>query len=176
MSCQQVNIQQFLTSRCAHMLSLPTSNQNVCPKHYRTVHKGQFIMSFYNFFKTKTEQNKHLFFSFISLSLPRPPPVHRSIFQYQPERKALKAAVTAATQASHQRHNQQQQGKSRLAASPAAGDRGYKSEGETTHGRPKFDGIRAGKKNLDSSFLRRKPDILLTLVQTGNFLKKVFPS
>lgn len=157
------------------MLSLPTSNQNLCPKHFRTVRKRQFIMSFYNFFKTKTEQNQlhYLFFFFFYKPFPSPG-LSQPTGPYSNISWRGKATVTAKTQASHQRHNQQRQGKSQLAARPAAGHRGYKSEDETTHERPKFDGIRAGKKNLDWPFLGRKPDILLTLVLTGKFLKKIF--
>lgn len=108
--------------------------------------KDSLLCLFYNFFKTKTEQNKpyHLFYEpFPSPGLSQPTGPYPSIGW----RAKFSRQVTATTQASHQRHIQQQQGKSQLAARPAAGDRGYKSEGETTHERPKFDGIRAGKKN-----------------------------
>lgn len=175
MSCQQVNIQLFLISRCFPCLLLvKISVQNVAEQSTKDSSLCLCII----FFKTKTEQNKphHLGFLLWAFPFPWPLPAHRSILQYQPERGVLKVTATATSQDSHQRHSQQRQGKSQLAARPAAGDRGYKSEGEMTHERPKFDGIRAGRKNLDWPFLARKPDILLTLVPTGKFKRKCSPA
>lgn len=142
------------------MLSFSTSNKNVCPKGCRTVHKGQFLMSFYNLFKKSNPNRTNLviFFPFYKPSPDLPP--HRSILQSQQKKKTLKARVTAKSQASHKRHNQQRQGKAWLRARPATGERSYESEGGTAREKPKSERIGAEEKDLDWPF-GGKPDRLL---------------